>query len=357
MSRALVGLLLVASPALAIDTVVSSKVQVYADSDATIVVSPHVNAAATIESSRTTLSGVYTEDVVSSASVDVRTTASPRIYDRRQEVDVGIGQEALGFTFGGAYVHARERDYLSNGGSLTVSRELFQKNTTVSLRGGFTSNVVGRADDPNFAAPMTDWSGDLAITQLFTATTLAQLNVTFARSDGMLASPYRRVSIWSGEGATPQFVLAEREPASRTRVAAAIGLKQYVLGFLALHADYRLYLDSWSLLSHTLDVRAVFDLGALSLRLRYRYYTQNGAFFYQARYAELRTYVSADREVSPFNSHLFGVKLEWSPRRTDFGAQFRFDVKVEGMYFSYANFPRLPTRWALITQAGVGVDF
>src|SRR5205085_1962771 len=79
-------LVLAPRPASAVDTVVSSKVQVYADTDATVVVSPHVNAAATISSTKTTISGSYTEDVVSSASVDVRSTASPRIYDRRQEV-------------------------------------------------------------------------------------------------------------------------------------------------------------------------------------------------------------------------------------------------------------------------------
>src|SRR4051794_1976594 len=140
--RLQLAVLTLASSAYAFDTVVSSKVQIYADSDATVVVSPHVNATGTFTSTKTTLSASYTEDVVSSASVDVRTTASPRIYDRRQEVDVGLGQELAGVTLGGGFMHARERDYLSNGGSLTLSRDLFQKNTTLALRVGYMANVV-----------------------------------------------------------------------------------------------------------------------------------------------------------------------------------------------------------------------
>lgn len=355
------ALVLCAAPALAAETdvVISSKVQLYADTDRTVVVSPHVTGTVTLPS-KTSLSATYTEDVVSSASVDVRTTASPRIYDRRQEVDFGVGQDLAGFVLGGSYMHARERDYLSNGGSLTLSKELFQKNTTVSLRGGFMSNVVGRADDPNYQAPMTDWSGDLALTQIFTPTTIAQLNVTVARTNGMIASPYRKVRVNvapSGE-APLVLLLPEREPGDRFRVAGALALKQYLGNFLILHGEYRLYGDTWQVLSHTIDARVILDLSPFTLRFRYRFYTQSRAYFYEPSYDVLKLYVSADRELSAFTSHLFGLKAEWAPFRTEkTGAQFRFDLKAEGMYFNYPEFLRLKERWALILQVGAAVDF
>lgn len=341
------------------DVVVSSKVQLYADTDRTVVVSPHVTGTVTLPS-KTSLSATYTEDVVSSASVDVRTTASPRIYDRRQEVDFGVGQDVSGFQLGGSYMHARERDYLSNGGSLTLSKELFQKNTTVSLRGGFMSNIVGRADDPTYQAPMTDWSGDLALTQIFTPTTIAQLNVTVARTNGMIGSPYRKVRVnVAPEGSTPLvLLLPEREPGDRFRMAGALALKQYLGSFLILHGEYRLYGDTWSVLSHTIDARVILDLAPITLRFRYRFYTQSGASFYKPAYDALQPFISADRELSAFTSHLFGLKAEWAPFRTEkSGAQFRFDLKGEGMYFNYPNFIRLKERWALILQVGAAVDF
>jgi len=340
------------------DVTVSSKVQLYADTDRTVVVSPHVTGTVTLPT-KTSLSATYTEDIVSSASVDVRTTASPRIYDRRQEVDFGAGQEVAGFQLGGSYMHARERDYLSNGGSLTISRELFQKNTTISLRGGFMSNVVGRADDPLYQAPMTDWSGDLALTQIFTPTTIAQLNVTVARTNGMIASPYRKVRVNMGSAADPLVVLMpENEPGDRFRFAAALGIKQYLGSFLVLHGEYRLYRDSWSVLSHTVDARVILDLSPITLRFRYRFYTQSRASFYEPFYDSLKLYLSSDRELSAFTSHLFGLKAEWQPLRTEkSGTAFRFDAKVEGMYFNYPEFIRLHERWALIAQVGAGVDF
>jgi hypothetical protein len=342
------------------DVTVSSKVQLYADTDRTVVVSPHVTGTVTLPS-KTSLSATYTEDVVSSASVDVRTTASPRIYDRRQEVDFGVGQIIGGFTLGASYMHARERDYLSNGGSFTLSRELFQKNTTVSLRGGFMSNIVGRADDPLYQAPMTDFSGDLALTQIFTPTTIAQLNVTVARTNGMIASPYRHVRVNITEptsGNTLLLLMPEAEPSDRFRFAAALGVKQYIGSFLVLHGEYRIYRDSWQVLSHTVDARVILDFSPITLRFRYRFYTQGRAFFYEPIYDALKTYLSSDRELSAFTSHLFGLKVEWAPLRTEkSGAAFRFDAKCEGMYFNYPEFIRLPERWALIAQVGAAVDF
>ncbi len=349
---ALLVTLLGGAQARAFDAVVSSKVQVYADTDATVVVSPHVNASGTVETTKTTVSGAYTEDVVSSASVDVRTTASPRIYDRRQEVDVGVSQDVAGTTLAGGYLHAAERDYLSNGGSLTVSREFAQKNLSVALRGGYVSNVVGRADDPLYQAPMTDLSGDLVVTQLFSPTWLAQLNATVGQANGMIASPYRKVRIWSGDSF---YFVPENEPPSRLKVAAALSTKKY-LWFFVVHLDYRFYWDTWSVISHTADARVVFDLDPVTIRLRYRFYAQGSAYFYQQRYDTLKAYVSSDRELSRFTSHLFGVKLEWAPLRTFKGAAFRLDAKVEGMYFDYPEFQRLPHRWALVSQVGVEVD-
>lgn len=351
--------LVLSTTAAATDVAVSSKVQLYADTDRTVVVSPHVTGTVTLDS-KTSLSATYTEDIVSSASVDVRTTASPRIYDRRQEVDFGVGQEVAGFQIGASYMHARERDYLSNGASLSVSRELFQKNTTLSLRGGFMSNIVGRADDPLYQAPMTDWSGDLALTQILGSTTIAQLNVTLARTNGMIASPYRKVRVnIAPAGAEPLVLLMpENEPGERLRFAAAIGVKQYVASFLVLHGEYRIYRDSWAVLSHTVDTRLILDLSPFTVRFRYRFYTQSRASFYQPFYDEPYLYVSSDRELSAFTSHLFGIKAEWQPLRTEkSGAALRFDVKAEGMYFNYPEFIRLHERWALITQVGAAVDF
>lgn len=55
--------LLLATSAAATEVAVSSKVQLYADTDRTVVVSPHVTGTVTLDT-RTSLSATYTEDVV-----------------------------------------------------------------------------------------------------------------------------------------------------------------------------------------------------------------------------------------------------------------------------------------------------
>ncbi|MHB8874655.1 MAG: DUF3570 domain-containing protein [Myxococcaceae bacterium] len=325
--------------------------QLYTDSDATVVVSPHAQASGTLESG-TSVNLVYTEDVVSSASVDVRSSASPRIHDVRQEVDLGFGQTVGPNTFGVSAVHATEKDYLSNGASLSFSRELNQKNTTFAFRAGFMANVVGKAGDPTWGAPMNDGSADLALTQALSETTLVQLSTTLQVQEGFLASPYRKVTVDGG-----RFVLPEADPPRRNRVAAGLGLKRHFGGAGAGHLGYRFYTDSFGVAAHTVEARWTFELEPFSLRLRYRFYSQTGASFYQSSYSQALVYLCADRELSPFTSHLAGAKLEWTPPRNFRRAQLRFDLKVEGMYFDYADFPALKTRTALNAQAGAGVDF
>jgi hypothetical protein len=336
--------------ALAADGNVATKVQIYADTDQTVVVSPHARISGTLDTG-TSLEATYTEDIVSSASVDVRSTASPRIQDVRQEEDASVAQVLGTTTLAGAFIHASERDYDSFGGSLGVETELFQRNTTLALRGGYTYNLVGKADDPGWKAPFTSLSLDAAWTQTFTPTTIGQLAATWEHQSGFLASPYRRVSVANG-----QYVLPEATPPVRDRIAAAVGFKQY-LGIGALHLEYRFYFDTFFIFSHTPEIRYTFDLGPVNIRLRYRFYVQTAAFFYKAHYDSLVAYLSADREMSPFSSHLFGVKLDWSPPRLFKRAQLKFDLKVEGMYFSYSDFPALKERWALNSQVGASVEF
>jgi hypothetical protein len=119
---------------------------------------------------------------------------------------------------------------------------------------------------------------------------------------------------------------------------------------MALQLDYRFYLDTWAIRSHTVDLRFGVDLApGVELRLRARTYTQNGASFYRARYDGLERYMSVDRELSPLWSETLGLKLSWK-----MSASIEGELKLDGFYYSYADFPLLPSR--LGTNAGLGVE-
>ena len=85
------------------DTEFVSKIQVYADSDHTQVVSPTVQAQSDV-SPGTNVSVGYLVDAVSSASVDVVSQASPRtIKDTRHQLSTGLSHQLSSFNLRGGY--------------------------------------------------------------------------------------------------------------------------------------------------------------------------------------------------------------------------------------------------------------
>jgi hypothetical protein len=349
---ALGTILLAASSTARAATEFSTKVQVYEDSDRTTVVSPHFRISTTI--SGTALEAAYAEDVVTSASIDVRTTASPAIRDKREELSLGVARTINDISVGVGYTGSREIDYRSQGGSLSLSRDFNEKNTTVALRGNYTNNIVSRSGDPGWQAPMREIAGDLVFTQTIDAVTIAQIAATYAHGEGFMASPYRKVLVADG-----QYYVPETQPGLKDRYAVALMGNRFFGDGMIGQVNYRLYYDTFGVMSHTADLRYIFEWRQVVLRLRYRYYIQDAADFYKSRYSgtAVPTYVTSDREQSPLSSHLGGFKLEWNPARRLGRAAFRFDIKVEGMYFQYEDFPPLKTRLALNTQFGVAVEF
>ncbi len=106
------------------------------------------------------------------------------------------------------------------------------------------------------------------------------------------------------------FCVPEDAPAQRTRHAAVLRGRRALDERMSAGLDYRLYLDSWGLRSHTLQpdlAYRVSDHGVASVR--YRYYTQNEARFYRPRYFDLATttFATRDRKLSAFYAHEIGA--------------------------------------------------
>src|SRR6202047_1193184 len=78
------------------------------------------------------LSANYYEDMISSASIDVKLSASPYKETRKQEsfsVDYRRGKS----TYTAGYIHSSEPDYKSDTAYYSVSQDMFGDLTTVSL--------------------------------------------------------------------------------------------------------------------------------------------------------------------------------------------------------------------------------
>ena len=95
--------------------------------------------------------GNYYVDMVSSASIDVVTTASPYTEERKQW-SVGMDYLRGNTTMSINYVSSEESDYDASTYSFSVSQDMFGDLTTLTLSYALGDDLVRRSDDPTFRA-------------------------------------------------------------------------------------------------------------------------------------------------------------------------------------------------------------
>ena len=350
-ARALAIACVAVAPARA-DTGFTSKVQVYADSDRTQVVSPVVDARADVAAD-TSVSLGYLVDVVSSASVDIVSQASPRtMHDTRHQVSLGLGHVFDTITAHGAYSFSKENDYLSHTLDASLSDELFDKNTTLALGYGISLNSVGRSGDLNFSRSLTVQHVSASWTQLVSPHVATQVTYELGDASGYQASPYRFVPVRPRLDAAPSFWVPETDPDTRWRHAIVVGANR-ALDSGSVQGDYRFYLDTWGIASHTLGARYFSSLTKhLELRLRERFYTQGAASFYQNLYTMATKYITYDRELSPLWSETIGGKLSYG-----FTEHIEGELKLDVFYYHYGDFAPLQSRTGANVGLGVGLTY
>ncbi|HTJ41762.1 MAG TPA: DUF3570 domain-containing protein [Kofleriaceae bacterium] len=345
--RALIIAIVCASGVARADTGFESKVQVYADDDHTTVVSPTVSATADVTAD-TNVSLGYLADVVTSASVDIVTQASPTtIHDTRHQVSAGASHVFGALTLRGGYSFSQENDYQSNTFNVGGSRELNDKDTTLALGYTLSLNAVGRAGDRNFEQDLDVHMVSASWTQIVSPSLVTQVSYELGGAFGFQSSPYRFVPIRAGLDAMPTESIAETDPDTRWRHALVVAANRAVFDDSSIQGDYRIYHDTWGITSHTIGARYFVNFGKkVELRLRSRFYTQNAASFYQAVYTSPQQYMAYDRELSPLWSETIGGKLMY--QMTD---RLEAEAKLDVFYYSYSDFPPLSSR----TGANVGV--
>ena len=331
------------------DTTFASKIQVYADSDHTTVISPLVQAAADVTPD-TSVSLGYVADVVTSASVDIVSQASPTtIHDTRHQVSTGATHIFDAVTVHANYSFSRENDYLSHTIAVGAEKELFDKNTTLGIGYAISLNTVGRADDLNFSRSLTVQSTSLSWTQIVTPRVLTQITYELGDSQGFQSSPYRYVPVRANLGAAPEFWVAETDPDSRWRHALVFAVNRAIGEASSIQGDYRIYHDTWGITSHTIGTRYFTHLTPdLELRLRNRFYTQDAASFYLDNYTAPQKYMAFDRELSPLWSETIGAKLSYLVT-----PHVEVELKLDLFYYSYSDFSPLTSRTG--TNVGTGV--
>lgn len=346
----------------------ASTVYVRTDTDDTTIVSPGVTGAGKLGES-TTLSGGYTVDAWSGASIDVVTAATGTIRERRHEGQVGLGHDDGTTRYDGRYRISYEHDYQSHGLVLGASRDLARHNTTVSanLMGSF--DIAGRAGDSHFAQQLYTYGGRLGLSQTLDPMTVIDLALDATVLDGYQASPYRWVAI-GGDGTCAgmddpdrpaPFCLAEQVPDLRVRGAASARLRHAFGDHGSFGLDYRFYADSWGVQSHTIEPTiTLLPSDTSSLALHYRYYTQGEASFYRPRYFDFddgNGWLTRDRKLSAFYDNEVGAAYDRSWELDDGERILELALRASVSRITYLAYVGLDTVTAVEATTLLGLSF
>ena len=357
-------------------TTAATAFYVRTDTDRTTVYTPRLRVSTPLaEETRVDL--VYTTDIWSSASVDIRTSASvplpedgwrrqtKYVTEQRDEIDVSLSQGLADVTLGASYRYSTEYDYVSHGGSLGGAWDFADNNATLALSLHAYFDDVGRAGDPGFQRASRQLGARLSFNQVLDTKTVVGAIYELTRQDGYLASPYRFVRFAAERGAMPdtceyplRMCRPEQNPDERMRHAIGVYARRALGEQLSVGGSYRFYLDDWDLSSHTVSLDGAFMPGDDWLvSLGYRFYRQSSASHYEPYYLVMPEpdYYTSDKELTALSSHHVGVEVGHGFSLDDLGSVLRVTLLGGPTFYVYDVFPLLDSITAFELTLSTGV--
>lgn len=283
----------------------------------------------------------YYVDMVSSASIDVITTASPYKEERTQ---YGLGFEYLRgkVTYAASFSNSKENDYDADTASFSISQDMFGDLTTVQLSFSRGKDDVTRRGDPTFAQKVDRHIYGVDVSQIVSKKLILGGSWETTTEEGFLNNPYRRVRFVD---AVPQGYSYEFERYPRTRTGNALSLRgRYYLHYrAALQGDYRWYNDTWGITANTFEISYTQPIDdRLMLDVHFRFYMQNSADFYSDLFprANFQNFLARDKELAKMDSQTlgFGLGYEFTVPRFEFIQKATVNLKYDLIRFNYDNF-------------------
>lgn len=256
--------------------------------------------------------GNYYVDMVSSASVDVVTTASPYTEERTQW-SLGMDYLRGNTTMSVAYTSSEESDYDAETFSFSVSQDMFGDLTTLTLSYALGDDLVRKADDLSFERNLDKQVYGIGVTQILTKNLIATLNVETMTDEGYLNNPYRSVRYLDASDSRGYKLEGELYPNTRTSNATGIRARYFLPYRAAIEGEYRYFRDTWDVEAHTAAFTYIHPWRDLTFTAKYRYYEQTGASFYRDLFprAQATNFRARDKELSPLDSQTMSLKVAY----------------------------------------------
>jgi len=292
------------------------------------------------------VSAYYYVDSISSASVDVMSTASP-YTEKRKEAQLGIEYLHEKTIMDFSVRQSKESDYLAKSVNLNISQDTFGDLTNLSLGLAYSDNEVMRNGDEFFAEQSQQYRIRAGISQILTRNLSINLNVEAVTDEGYLNNPYRSVRYIDNTQPSGVAYQSEVYPNTRNSFASKISASYFLPYRAALFFHYRYFSDSWEIDASDIEVSYRHPIAdAFELELKVRQYQQTQASFYSDLfpYQDAQNYLARDKELSEFDDLTLGLGITYLvPVKYVYGG-LKSEVALQWDYikFDYKNF-RDPT--------------
>lgn len=253
--------------------------------------------------------GNYYVDMISSASIDVITTASPYTEERTQW-SLGMDYLRGNTTMRANYTSSVESDFDGETASFSVSQDMFGDLTTLTLSYALGDDLVRRSDDPTFERPLDRQIYGVGITQILTKNLISSLNIETITEEGYLNNPYRSVRYFDPGSAVGYSFESELYPNTRTSNAVGLRMRYFLPYRAAIEGEYRFFTDTWDIEGNTASLSYIHPWKNFTFTGKFRYHNQTGAHFYSDLFprAQATNFRGRDKELSPLTSYT--VKLQ-----------------------------------------------
>ena len=362
---------------------VGSGIAGYTDTNHVNVFSPEINGMVTSPTAGWNVAGTFLVDVVSAASPDIVSEASPPYHEQRYAGTLSGGYKPGKYGIQANTNVSSEPDYLSLGAGVAVTADVKDKLITPRLGYSLSHDTIGRGGTPfNVFSHTLDTSElDAGATFILSPTSVILFSGTVQFERGDQSKPYRYIPMFDPNnvapfippGATVGLVNSvrlpvraiEQLPTERDRYA--IGARfAHRFTSTTLRLEERLYQDSWQTKASSTDARYVVDLSRhFEVWPHARLHAQTAANFYQLAYSAqvvsgavvLPTYRSDDRELSPLVTVTGGagtrIGLSSAESKTQWGLTLQSDI----MYTHYFNALFVTQRTAFYGSLSIDAEF
>ena len=298
------------------------------------------------------VSANYYIDMVSSASIDVVTTASPYEEERTQyslSIDALRGKT----TYSLGYTNSDESDYEADTAYFSLSHDLFGDLTTISLaftRGWDTvqqRDAITGGVDPDFLEKTDRRTYSLGLSQVITRNLIVGATLETITDEGFLNNPYRTVRYVDPTNPGVGYSFEDEVyPSTRTSNAVAFRGRYFLPYRAAVSAQYRWFNDTWGILAHTAQIGYTHPWGQKWIfDAKYRYYTQEAADFYSDLFprAQAQNFLARDKELSTFVSNTVGIGVTYEfpggiPYMPRFVKKGTLNLRWDHIFFDYEDF-------------------